>query len=144
MRRTLALLAALALTIFIVLVLTSNAFAQTGYFGGPEPAPQPNLGYVPMYNSSSYLHLGNALSHMHNYYFVVNDPTQVGWLGPQGSGVAGRGHTSYYRYSANQLDLYLWEYRPSNRRYCLWWARLWGTDRGMTVQALSPAGCSTY
>lgn len=132
------------LAVLMLLIAASPAQAQVGYFGGGDPAPQPNLGYVPMYSSTTYLHLGNALSHMHNYYFVVNDPTQVGWLGSQGSGVNGRGHTSYYRHSAKQLDLYLWEYRQSNRRYCLWWARVWGTDGGMTVQQLSLAGCGNY
>ena len=130
--------------ILLASISVAQAEAQTGYFGGSDPAPQPNLGYVAMYNSSSYLHLGNALSRTHNNYFVVNDPTQVGWLGAQGSGVAGRGHTSYYRHNANTVDLYIWEYRPENRRYCLWWARVYGTDAGASVQQLSPAGCSTY
>jgi hypothetical protein len=130
--------------IVATLISAAPAHAQIGYFGGPDPAPQPNLGYVAMYNSSSYLHLGNALSRAHNNYFVVNDATQVGWLGGPGTGVAGRGHTSYYRHSANMVDLYIWEYRPSTRRYCLWWARVYGTDAGASVQSLSSAGCSTY
>ena len=126
---------------FVALAFAAPAQAQTGYFGGSDPAPQPNLGYVAMYNSSSYLHLGNALSVTHNNYFVVNDPTALSWLGQFRSG---RGHTSYYRHNANQVDLYLWQYTTNNRRYCLWWARVYGTDAGASVQSLSSAGCSTY
>lgn len=135
-------IAALFIALVAMFAVVAPAQAQTGYFGGPDPAPQPNLGYVPMYNSSSYLHLGNALSGLHNFYFVKTNPTQVGWLGS--SGVMGRGHTSYYRHSANQLDFYLWEYQTASRRYCLWWARLWGSDTSMTAQQISLSGCGNY